>query len=137
MWSFWGPPGVGEFDGVTFMARTLSRDWENYPKDEFLEKMPGTWHGATVEDSGDYVIVPNPGLYLYFEFHFFFPEKRGTRMEFLIVRGRDELRDLWIVGKSGDLACRLKSANETSISRDAQKAAKILAKQFGVKQVSG
>jgi hypothetical protein len=49
-----------ELDGVVFMTQTLSSHWAGYSKPEFLEKMPGTWHGATAEDRGGHVVVTNP-----------------------------------------------------------------------------
>jgi hypothetical protein len=127
-----------DLETAAYMVSVLSRDWVNYEKDDFLSKMPGTWAGASVaENNGEIVVIRNPSSHMYFEYHFFFPAEAGTRMQFLIARGLEDLRDLWIVGNSGEVVSRLKPASGQTASRAAQKAAKTLEKRFQVKHVAG
>jgi hypothetical protein len=131
----WEAPWLSELDGVSFLAETLSRDWTGWRKAEFLEKMPRTWHGAKTEDRGKYVVVRNPGRHRYFEFHFVFGNREGMPVEIVVIRGLNELHDLSIVGKSGHTMYQLKSTNRGCVTRDAQKAAKILQTKYGVKPI--
>lgn len=130
-WRAWG----AELDRVVFMTRTFAEHWAWYGKNEFLEKMPATWSGATVEDKGAYVVVCNPSLYKYFEFHFMFGERQDAPMSLLYVRGLKELQGLWLHGHAGELGYSLKPANGIPISPDAKKAAELMERKFGLRLV--
>lgn len=130
-WRAWGP----ELDRVVFMTRTFLEDLVWYGKDELLQKMPGMWGGATAEDKGGYVVVSNPGLYRYFEFHFMFGEQENARMTALYVRGLKELEGLWLYGHAHKLGFSLKPAHGNAVSPDAKKAAELMERKFGLRLV--
>jgi hypothetical protein len=130
-WRAWGP----ELDRVVFMTRTFLEDLAWYGKDELLQKMPGMWGGATAEDKGAYVVVRNPGLYRYFEFHFMFGERQDAPMTVLYVRGLKELQGLWLYAHADELGFSLKQADGGPISPDAKKAAELMERKFGLRLV--
>lgn len=130
-WRVWG----AELDRVVFITRSFAEDWAWYGKNEFLVKMPGTWAGATVEDKGAYVVVRNPDLYRYFEFHFMFGERQDAPMSALHVRGLKELQGLWLHGHAGELGFSLKPENGSTASPDAKKAAELMKRKFGLRLV--
>lgn len=131
-WRMWG----AELDRVVFITQRFAEDWAWYGKHEFLVKMPGTWAGATVEDKGAYVVVRNPDLYSYFEFHFMFGERQDAPMSVLYVRGLKELQGLWLHGYASELGYSLKPANDSPVSPDAQKAAELMGRKFGLRLVA-
>ncbi len=133
---FGKPISVAELEGLVFMTQTLSRDWVGYPKDEFLQKMPGTWFGAIAEDRGEYVLVRNEELYSRFEFRFIFGKQPDTPMSILIVRGQEDLQGLWILGDSGQVGFSLLPPDGESITRSARKVGKMLQSRLGIQAIS-
>jgi tellurite resistance protein len=117
---------------MVFMAYRLAQAWIGYSKPELLEKMPGTWSGATVEDCGTFVRVRNE-RYEYFDFCLMFGSGLASSADCLVVRGRNELSDLWLIVQGGLIESYLRPDAGNVPSADARRAANALQRKYGVR----
>jgi hypothetical protein len=125
-----------ELDGAVFMTQTFARDFLWYGRSEVLERLPHVWFGSTAEDQGTHIIIRKPDRYRFFEFHFMLGKQQDTTVEYIVVRGRDELQDLSILARSGDLVSSLSATRGGLPSRDALKAVRILERKYGVRRAA-